>query len=63
MNLFNRRKKNKRTIEEQTKANQEYWKKNDVVKDDYQNLMKEIRQSIKEKKFQSLYNKYFPLNE
>ena len=29
----------------------------------YQNLMKEIRLSIKEKKFQSLYNKYFPLNE
>ena len=32
MNLFNRRKKNERTIEEQNNANQDHWKKHDVVK-------------------------------
>jgi len=42
MNLFNRRKKNERTIEEQNKANQDHWKKHDVVKEDYQNLMNEF---------------------
>ena len=42
MNFFKRRNKNKRTIEEQNKVNREYWKKNNVVKDDIEKLMKEF---------------------
>ena len=45
MKLF--RKKNKRSIEEQNKANQEYWGKNDIVNEDLEAGQEELLETMR----------------
>ena len=60
MKLF--RKKNKRSVEEQNKHNEETWAKNDLVVEEYKKMTKKAVELLKESGVDEEFIKQFLLN-